>query len=91
MTQVISTSETLIGSLCREVDYLRNRYSNLVQSIINSKDNCLINRLNKEKKKLERRQAEILEIAIKLKNFKIFDETSTDFLVEISSRPILIQ
>ena len=80
-------SQSLIGTLSKEVDTLRKRSRSILISIIKSKDKSLILRLNNEFRSIERRRREILIMATYIRDSNILDELSIDFLIEISKRP----
>ena len=78
-------SQSLIGTLTKEVYTLRLRCKSVSNSIIKSKDENLIKRLQNELISLEVRRTEILEIAIFVRK-KSLDELAIDFLIEIINR-----
>ena len=63
MQSTIVPSETLIGSLCREADYIRNRYRHLLNTIRTCKSNVLAIRLKGELDYLQRRRNELSSLA----------------------------
>ncbi len=83
-----STSESVIGNLCKEVYLIRHRSKNLIQSIEIAKDTKLKKRLRKELLILKERKKEILQLAVSMKTtFKQnIQEMSLLFLIEISHR-----
>ncbi len=88
MNNVTGTSETLIGSLCKEADLIRTR----IRHIMNLTGQCsnieLLSRLNQEKNNLESRRVEIITIADSLTKKNLSDKLSTKFLLEICNRKI---
>ena len=65
MNKSISISDSLIGSLCREVEYIRLRYKNVSNSLENCKDKLLRKRLLEEILNLEARRFELIDISDK--------------------------
>ena len=84
-----NTSESLLGSLCKEVHSIRSRCRHLIDSMVNCNDTLLLRRLKKEFKYLQERRKELLLSAKAIKSLNSKDSTSIDFLIEICNRPIL--
>ncbi len=63
MNQSLVISESILGSLCREIEYIRNRYKHINNSLINSKDLILRKRLLNEMQELKGRRSELLNIS----------------------------
>ncbi len=89
MNQSLTISDTLIGSLCREIEYIRQRYKNVNCSLINCNNNILRNRLKKEIIDLKERRTELIEISNCFKN-SCKGNLSTLFLYELCTRPLEI-
>ena len=88
MKDLVTTSDSVIASLCREVDGIRHRCSSLLEAMAKCNDDNLSCRLKNEFQQLSNRRSRLLEIA-KAMQFKGFDDKlSIEFLIEISSRPI---
>ena len=87
MNKSLLTSDSLIGSLCREIEYIRQRYKNVRISLNTSKDKVLIKRLNKEISCLEARRIELLEISAQF-NQNANKSISKMFLHELCLRPL---
>ncbi len=79
-------SNTVIGNLAREVNFIRSRTKNILNSILNCKDKSLSHRLNNELMYLESRRLEILTIASCIKNDYPIDSLSIEFLIELCRR-----
>ena len=83
-----TTSESVIGSLCREVEYIRARCINLAETILRCKDELLCLRLQSEFKELQERQNNLLETSREFKKNLGIDVYSLEFLIEICSRKV---
>ena len=66
MEKILTTSDSLVGSLCREIYNIRQRYKNIINSLDNCRDKNLIQRLNKEINDLNTRRIELIEISNKV-------------------------
>ena len=86
MNTSLTISDTLVGSLCREVDSIRHRIEPLMDSIQASRDSGLTNRLKKELQILEKRKLEVRKSAETWLKSGHYDEYSLGFLLEVSSR-----
>jgi hypothetical protein len=84
----IRGSDTVIGSLCREVDVIRHRCRHILDAMRRCQDSALYCRLSKELRQLQRRRLELLETARIWKRRGVQDPLSIAFLIEISSRPL---
>ena len=84
-----NTSESLLGSLCKEVHSIRSRSRNLIESMVNCNDSLLLIRLKNEFKYLQERRKELLKSAKGIKSLNLKDNTSIDVLIEICARPVL--
>ncbi len=86
MNTTFTISDSLIGSLCREIDSIRNRVQGIVNTKHSTLDNRLKSRLEEEMISLRQRQHEIM---ISLENYvdsKNSDNLSIQFLIELSKR-----
>lgn len=81
-------SESLLGSLCREVDQLRGRARQLSASLERCQDRSLLLRLGRERIQLARRRRELLEIARSWHHRGGADPLAIEFLIEVASRPL---
>ena len=88
MEDSLSISDSLIGSLCREVESINYRIKDLLNSIKNSRNANLKIRLENELKTLHKRRAEVLNTAMLWFRNDKFDNFSLEFLIEISKRKI---
>ncbi len=84
----ITFSDSITGSLCREIDKLRLRCQAISKSIDNCRDCALLERLIIEHKKIEVRRKEILGTALLIETNTISDKLSIQFLIEVSKRPL---
>ena len=83
-----TTSDSVIASLCREVDGIRHRCSSLLEAMAKCNDDNLYCRLKKEFQQLSNRRSGLLKTAKAMKYKGIEDKLSIAFLIEISSRPL---
>ncbi len=90
MITTLSPSDSLIGSLCREVEYARFRCANIIQSLGSTRDHNLLIRLKSEFNVLEGRRMEVLDTATSLKKTSLSNSLSINFLIEICRRPLPI-
>ena len=81
-------SESLIGSLCLEIDRLRGRFAQLAASLERCQDRSLQLRLGRERLHLQRRRQELLEVARGWRRRGSADPLAIDFLIEVASRPL---
>ena len=88
MKDLVTTSDSVIASLCREVDGIRYRCSSLLETMAKCNDDNLTCRLKKEFSQLSNRRSRLLEIAKAMQCKGVEDKLSIEFLIEISSRPI---
>jgi len=63
MKKTITNSDSLIGSLCREMEQIRSRSKLISYSLNNCKDNVLRKRLSEEIVKLSERKKELRDIS----------------------------
>ena len=89
MENIIKTSDSLIGSLCREIEFIRLRSKVINENLQNCRNKELTNRLNKEMSKLIERKISILKLSKDLKNDKLIDKLSISFLIEIINRSFI--
>ena len=59
INQSLGLSDSIIGALCREIEYIRNRYKNISNVLTNSKDVILRKRLINEMKELKERRSTV--------------------------------
>jgi len=88
MKDLVTTSDSVIGSLCREVDGIRHRCRSLLEAMANCNDDSLLCRLRREFQQLSNRRSVLLETAKGMQTNGIEDKLSIAFLIEISSRPL---
>ena len=79
-------SESIVFSLCKEIEYIKNRSKNINQSLKTCQNKLLSKRLKSELKKLNKNRLKILNISESMFN-RNSNELSFEFLFEISKRP----
>ena len=78
---VFTYSESLVLSLCKEIDYIKNRSKNIHYSLKTCQNKILSKRLRLELTKLKEKRLEILNISENM--FKInYNQLSLEFLLE---------
>ena len=87
---IVSNSESLVLSLCKEIEYIKSRAKNIKQSLKSCQNKKLTYRLDIELSKLKAKLASIKIIAEKLFHNNTSD-LSTELLLEITQRTIYIQ
>ncbi len=87
MNTYLTAADSIIGSLCREIDYIRQRYKNVSISLDVSKDKFLRQRLLNEIFNLKKRRYELLKIST---SFNHLNKSSLSmmFLYELCKRPL---
>ena len=89
MYKYLTVSDSLIGSLCREIEYIRQRYKNVLISHSISKDKLLRQRLLDEILNLKLRRMELIGISDEFKNTYQFSISAMLFN-ELCKRPLEI-
>ncbi len=87
MEKTLHVSDSLIGSLCREVEYVRNRYKNIKTSLLQCKNLSLKKRLGDEIDSLKQRIYELKQISRKLTKGSEYC-LSISFFHALCNRPI---
>ena len=87
MNNSLTFSDSLIGSLCREIEYIRHRHKIVSSYLMHSKDKGLRERLSNEIKQLKSRREELLDISSNF-NSQIKSGISSLFLYELCNRPL---
>lgn len=90
MATTTQTSESLIGSLCREMAHLRQSWRLLNGHLNTCCDTRLRLRLSQEATRLQCRRQEIQRLAGTLAGLPLHDPLGAAFLVEIAGRPFPI-
>ena len=90
MYKYLTESESLIGSLCREIEYIRQRYKNVSISHSISKDKLLRERLLNEILNLKQRRMELIEISNEFTN-NYQASLSAMLFYELCKRPLEIR
>ena len=84
----LRTSETLVGSLCQEVDGLRCRASHLQEAMSRCGNHLLFERLQRELGNLQQRHRELHRAARGLAATAGRDSLAVAFLLELTRRPL---
>ncbi len=87
---IVSNSESLVLSLCEEIEYIKSRAKNINQSLKSCQNQELTSRLDIELSKLKAKRTSIKKIAEKLFRNNSSD-LSTELLLEITHRTIYMQ
>lgn len=87
MATTTQTSESLIGSLCREMAHLRQSWRLLNGHLSACCDTSLRLRLGHEATRLQRRRLEIQRLARNLAGLPLRDPLGAAFLMEVAGRP----
>jgi hypothetical protein len=80
-----SCSESLVLSLCKEIEYIKNRSKNINYSLKTCQNKILSKRLKTELKKLNISRLKILTISESM-FIKNCNDLSSEFLLEITRR-----
>ena len=80
-----SYSYSLVISLCKEIEYIRNRSKNINNSLKTCHNKILSKRLILELEKLNKKRIKILNISKNLSH-KNSNDLSLEFLLEITKR-----
>ena len=82
---IYSYSDSLVISLCKEIEYIRSRSKNINNSLKTCQNKSLSKRLILELEKLNKKRIKILNISENLFN-KNSKDLSLEFLLEITKR-----
>ncbi len=82
-------SESIVLSLCKEIEYIRTRSKNIKNSLKTCKNKILAKRLILELESLNKNRIKILKISENM--FKDSKELSFEFLLEITKRSFSVQ
>lgn len=89
MSSTCVISDTLIGSLCREVDAIRHRSRQLALAMERCQNHCLLCRLKRELALLQQRRLTLLEMVRNWPRQGIRDPLALAFLLEMCQRPFM--
>ncbi len=88
MNNSLPMSDSLVGSLCREIEYIRQRHK-IIRNYLNITQNKILKeRLDNEIDQLKSRHEELLAISRTFKS-QISSNISSLFLYELCNRPLL--
>ena len=87
---IYSYSESIVLSLCKEIEYIRSRSKNINNSLKTCHNKILSRRLILELEKLNKNRLKILKISENMFK-KNSNDLSYEFLLEITKRSNLIQ
>ena len=90
MKYIPSYSESLVLSLCNEIEYIKSRSKNINYALNSCQNKILINRLKLELNKLTK-QREIIFKTSKSLFLKNCNNLSIEFLFELSKRSTYLQ
>ena len=82
---IFSYSESIVLSLCKEIEYIKNRSKNINNSLKTCHNQSLTKRLRIELHKLNQNRLKILSIAESMLK-QNSDDLSFEFLLEITKR-----
>ena len=82
-------SESIVLSLCKEIEYIKIRSKNIKNSLKTCKNKTLSKRLILELESLNKNRIKILKISENM--FKNSKELSFEFLLEITKRSFSVQ
>lgn len=86
MDATISTADSLIGSLCRESDSLRQRMAQLQQTLQRCGSKALAARLRQEHQGLAERRGQLRSLARNWQRQAHVDQLAVAFLLELCER-----
>jgi hypothetical protein len=81
-------AESVIGSLCREMDRIRGRAAVVLAGLISCQNEGLRLRLRHEWDQLQQRRASILRLAWGWRGSACVDPLCVEFLMEVCRRPL---
>jgi hypothetical protein len=81
-------SDSLLGSLCREIDGLRRRWRQVVTDLARAQEDGLIARLRSELVVLQRRRQELQQTARVLQRSGLGNSLSVALFGELTRRPL---
>jgi hypothetical protein len=84
----VRISDSVVGSLCREVDAIRQRSRVLTQAMGRCQHGGLLLRLQRDLAQLKERRRELLATARAWQRRGVNDPLGMAFLVELASRPL---
>ena len=88
MAPVTATADSLIGSLCREVDGLRQRSAQTLLAMRHCQDHRLLERLQRQVLQQENRRQAIRAAARSYQRQGLGDGLAIALLIELTSRPL---
>lgn len=88
MPATVRISDSVVASLCREADAIRQRSRVLLQTIGRCQNRGLLQRLQRDLAELQARRSELLATARAWQRRGVNDPLGMAFLVEIASRPL---
>ncbi len=88
MAAITQPSDSLVGSLCREMDTLRRSWRHLAGDISRCREDRLLLRLQLERLVVLRRRLELQQAARQLRQARLGDPLAVEFLLELTARPL---
>jgi len=89
MKSKFSTSDSIIGSLCREIQCIDTRSKIITNSIVNTNNKKLITRLKRELSELKKRLQVIQDLSRVIVSQGNVDKLSIEFLEELIGRNLI--
>tara|TARA_Y100001968_G_C19424054_1_gene753340 strand:+ start:477 stop:752 length:276 start_codon:yes stop_codon:yes gene_type:complete len=89
MEKIFPYSDSIVGSLCREIEYIQFRSKSINNSLANCQNNLLIIRLKKELNLLNKRIESIDSLSAKIKKSYSYQSFSIDLLTEMIGRTLI--
>ena len=89
MKAFINNSDSVINSLCREIEYIKSRSKSIKYSLNNCQNSSLIIRLKNELLHLKKRMSTIEEVTFSIRKINRQKSLSLDFLCELIGRSLI--
>ncbi len=89
MKDIISNSDSIFSSLCREIESISGRTKSINNSLINCQNQLLVKRLKKELIELKTRRNNIYSFTKLFNNKNCKDDLSIEFLAEVIGRGLV--
>jgi hypothetical protein len=90
MTARVAIADSLIGSLCREVDGIRQRCRLVLEALERCQNRPLTCRLQRELRDLQQRRLAVLQAARNWQRLNTRDSLALALLIELCRRPVTV-
>lgn len=90
MSAGVTIADSLIGSLCREVDGIRTRCRLVLEALERCQNSALTCRLQRELRDLQQRRRAVLQAARSWQRLSAGDSLALSFLIELCRRPLTV-